>query len=88
MFEYVVHKYCIMFAVFDPIAYISIYLYVFISHLPVNASRSRFSFLMVALKMETNRSCKGVSMKMMECLGSEWVGFCWFAGSSWVMMFP
>eukprot|EP00913_Durusdinium_trenchii_P022615 g21239.t1 len=28
---------------------------------------SMFSFLMVALKMETNRSCKGVSMKMMEC---------------------
>ena len=28
----------------------------------------RFSFLMVALKMEIGRSCKGVSLKMMECL--------------------
>lgn len=28
---------------------------------------SVFSFLMVALKIETTRSCKGVSLRMMEC---------------------
>mmetsp|Transcript_58272 Transcript_58272/g.103469 ORF Transcript_58272/g.103469 Transcript_58272/m.103469 type:complete len:297 (+) Transcript_58272:71-961(+) len=28
---------------------------------------STFSFLMVALKIETGRTCKGVSLKMMEC---------------------
>jgi len=28
---------------------------------------STFSFLMVAVKIETGRSCKGVSLKMMEC---------------------
>eukprot|EP00435_Cladocopium_sp_Y103_P030871 s686_g7.t1 len=35
--------------------------------LTLSSLLSMFSFLMVALKMETNRSCKGVSMKMMEC---------------------
>eukprot|EP00439_Symbiodinium_sp_Y106_P002771 s2877_g1.t1 len=35
--------------------------------LTLSSLLSTFSFLMVALKMEIGRSCKGVSLKMMEC---------------------
>ena len=37
----------------------------------------RFSFLMVALKMEIGRSCKGVSLKMMERLASRSCSSAW-----------
>lgn len=35
--------------------------------LTVETEVSVFSFLMVALKIEAGRSCKGVSLRMMEC---------------------
>ena len=48
--------------------------------LTLSSLLSMFSFLMVALKMETNRSCKGVSMKMMEWPGMKLIAVQWITG--------